>query len=106
MNRGMDYFLTCDVRDVALWETRLGPRQTSPKSSHTLAPGLSHSYHAQARRQEIGDNWRAFLDALEPLLLQAEGVGAHRLPPLPAQAVWRVEHPCPTSGQARHPRPL
>ena len=84
VGRGMPYFITCNVREVAVWRTAVGSRQTEPVLRRDLAPGLSESYYAQLRREEIGLEWRRFLDELEPLLLiEIEGgkTRQHALPP-------------------------
>ena len=87
VSRGMDYFLTCNMREVAVWETRLGPAQRDPKLCCQLAPGLTHSYFARDRRPEIARNWRAFLDQVGPLLGEQIAKGTARARPLPPQAV-------------------
>ena len=41
--RGLHYFLTCNFREVAVWETAKGPNQLTPALIYELAPGLTHS---------------------------------------------------------------
>src|SRR5271163_1075382 len=52
VGRGLTYFLTCNIGQVAVWRTAMGPRQTTPVLTRDLAPKLSESYYAQARREE------------------------------------------------------
>ncbi|MEO3757304.1 N-6 DNA methylase [Mycobacterium sp. B14F4] len=83
VGRGLTYFLTCNIRHVAVWRTSVGARQTTPVAIYDLAPDLSESYYAQPRREEIGQRWRDFLGHLEPLLLEDLERGRPDARPLP-----------------------
>ncbi|MFJ5871807.1 class I SAM-dependent DNA methyltransferase [Dietzia maris] len=80
LNRGFPYYLTCNLRDVALWETTAGPYEQVPVIYHNLAEELSESYYAPQCREEIAANWRRFLDKAEPLLELAMGERAKDKP--------------------------
>ena len=83
VGRGMTYFITCNVREAAVWKTAVGSRQADPVLRRDIAPGLSESYYAQQRREEIGREWRLFLDELEPLLIGDMEAGKSKRSPMP-----------------------
>ena len=84
--RGLPYFLTCNFRQVAVWETGTGPHQLNPVLQQDLAPGLTHSSSAPRRRGEICDNWKHFLDSFEPKLSERLRNQQRRDRHLPPQA--------------------
>lgn len=85
--RGLHFFLTCNFREVAAWETEKGPYQQQPRLLIQLVPGLRHSSFALSRRNELVDNWRLFLDAFVPILQDRLTPGAVRRRRLPPQAI-------------------
>jgi hypothetical protein len=85
--RGLPFFLTCNFREVAVWETAKGPRQRDASIRFDLAPTLTNSSFALAHRAELADNWGAFLDVFEPALRERLYPGTAKKKPLPPQAV-------------------
>ncbi|WP_432110679.1 Eco57I restriction-modification methylase domain-containing protein [Streptomyces sp. YPW6] len=83
IGRGLPYFLTCNFREIMLWGTQDGPHQPTPILKRDLVKGLSHSYYASARRDEMSVNWRNFLDEFAEIYrrrLHPKGV-EKKLPP-------------------------
>jgi hypothetical protein len=85
--RGLYFYLTCNFREVAVWETAKGSNQQVPMLKRDLIPGLTHSSFAQSRRHEITENWRSFLDIFVPILQERLNPASIRKRPLPPQAI-------------------
>lgn len=80
VSRGFTHFLTCNIKEVALWSTEAGPYEPEPIIRQYLSKELSESYYAPRFREDISKNWRQFLDECEPLLQQAMGEGENKRP--------------------------
>jgi len=80
VSRGFTHFLTCNIREVALWSTEAGPYHGDPILRQYLSSEVSDSYYAPKYREMISKRWRQFLDDAEPLLLAAMGEGKERKP--------------------------
>ncbi|MFC9085488.1 Eco57I restriction-modification methylase domain-containing protein [Nocardiopsis dassonvillei] len=83
VGRGLPFFLTCNFREIILWETKKGPSQSDPILSFEIAHDLSHSRFAHARRDEMRTNWRAFLDEFSEIYRKKmyRKKGEKKLPP-------------------------
>jgi len=84
VDRGFDFYITCNFRDAALWSVDAGPTPKKPLDRVALAPGLDHSSNARARRREIEDGWASFLDTVEERIAATAQLQArlrHTLPP-------------------------
>src|SRR5262249_4902478 len=64
-----------------------GSNQRTPKLLYELAVGLTNSSFALARRNEITENWKAFLDVFVPMLQEALSPRLARKRQLPPQAI-------------------
>jgi N-6 DNA methylase len=85
VSRGTLFFITCNFRDVYLWETAKGANQIEPRLKVELAPGLMRSADAMKRRGEIAEAWKSFLDQLSAILTAA--LKPPKKTQLPPQAV-------------------
>ncbi|PND27631.1 hypothetical protein CN933_05755 [Sinorhizobium sp. M4_45] len=66
--RGLPYYFTCNIRDVALYEVaRSADQEDLEIDFFELAP-LRNSSEAAAYRDQIRDRWSGFLDKLEARL--------------------------------------
>jgi hypothetical protein len=84
LHRGLEFYATCNMAEVALWATRAGSHPAGPLLRLALAPGLTHSSQARARRSEIEEHWQEFMGIVEGQLREAAGL-AGRPRPLPPQ---------------------
>jgi len=85
LSRGFDFYATCNFAEAALWSCADGPTPAEPLHATPLAPGMTKSGQAPARRPEIEANWIRFLDAVEQRLREHEELDTLRRRTLPPQ---------------------
>jgi hypothetical protein len=92
--RGLQYFLTCNFSEVAVWETAKGSNQLTAKLTYHLAPGMKRSSNALSRRNEISENWKDFLDVFVPILRESlfRTVKKGQLPPQAIDLRDAIQH--------------
>ncbi len=89
--RGLPFYATCTVREIAVFDTESKLSQATPTLRFELVPGLTHSSQMRARRQELSPRWISFLDEFEALVKTRRSVVASQSQSLPPQVQFLRE---------------